>query len=95
MKPLLPLLTAALLLPATALATPTDAELAATVAKRLSGDRTGACFAVAVVEATVARAYVCAQDQARAIGPDTAFEIGSVSKTMTAALLAKIGRAHV
>ena len=70
----------------------TDATLADTVAKRLQGDRTGACMAVAVIEnATVARTFQCAdpKDAAR-IGPDTAFEIGSVSKTMTAALLADL-----
>lgn len=70
----------------------TDQALAGVVQQRLQGDRTGACMAVAVVEAgTVARTYQCAQakDAAR-IGPDTAFEIGSVSKTMTAALLADL-----
>ncbi len=70
----------------------TDATLADTVARRLQGDRTGACMAVAVVEnGSVARAFQCAdpKDVAR-IGPDTAFEIGSVSKTMTAALLADL-----
>lgn len=87
----LPLLAALLLaLPAAAPAASADDALAATVARRLQGDRTGACFAVAVVEATVSRAYVCA-DPANPRKPDanTAFEIGSVSKTMTAALLAK------
>lgn len=70
----------------------TDATLADTVARRLQGDRTGACMAVAVVEnGSVARTFQCAdpKDAAR-IGPDTAFEIGSVSKTMTAALLADL-----
>ncbi|MFT3667640.1 MAG: serine hydrolase [Pseudoxanthomonas sp.] len=70
----------------------TDDALASVVRQRLHDDRTGACMAVAVVEAgTVARTYQCAQakDAAR-IGPDTAFEIGSVSKTMTAALLADL-----
>src|SRR5690606_28385767 len=48
--------------------------------------------AVAVIEKdTVARAFRCAdpEDVGR-IGPDSAFEIGSVSKTMTATLLAKL-----
>jgi len=70
----------------------TDDALAGVVRQRLHDDRTGACMAVAVIEAgTVARSYQCAQvkDAAR-IGPDTAFEIGSVSKTMTAALLADL-----
>ena len=83
-------LTLALGLSSPALAAAGDAELAGLVAQRLQGDRTGACFAVAVVEATVSRAYVCADPaRARPLGPDTAFEIGSISKTMTAALLAR------
>lgn len=69
-----------------------DAQLADVVRQRLQGDRTGACMAVAVVEAErVARTYQCARDaDASRIGADTAFEIGSVSKTMTAALLAQL-----
>lgn len=70
----------------------TDESLAAIVDQRLAGDRTGACMAVAVVEKdAVARAYRCAdpEDAAR-IGADSAFEIGSVSKTMTAVLLADL-----
>ena len=72
----------------------TDAELAGILGKRLHGDRTGACFAAAVVEpASVSRAYVCADPAMEArIGPGSAFEIGSVSKTMTAALLAELIR---
>lgn len=69
-----------------------DASLAKIVDKRLLGDRTGACMAVAVIEkGGVARTYRCADpaDAAR-IGQDTAFEIGSVSKTMTAVLLADL-----
>ncbi len=69
-----------------------DAALARSVDARLAGDRTGACFAVAVVERDhVARTFRCADGtHAPRIGPDTAFEIGSVSKTMTAALLARL-----
>jgi len=69
-----------------------DAALGDIVGQRLTGDRTGACMAVAVVEnGTVARTFQCAdaEDAAR-VGPDSAFEIGSVSKTMTAALLADL-----
>lgn len=74
--------------PAAALSQP---ELQATVEQRLTGDRTGACFAVAVIDKTVTRAFACADPaQARRIGPDSAFEIGSVSKTMTSALLAEM-----
>ncbi len=69
-----------------------DAEMARQVGQRLQGDRTGACMAVAVVERErVARTFQCADDKDLArIGPDAAFEIGSVSKTMTAALLAEL-----
>ncbi|WP_334177670.1 serine hydrolase [Pseudoxanthomonas sp.] len=69
-----------------------DAALADTVGQRLQGDRTGACMAVAVIQGgDVARTFQCAdaKDAAR-IDTDTAFEIGSVSKTMTAALLADL-----
>lgn len=68
----------------------TDAELATITGKRLLGDRSGACFAVAVIDGTVSRAIVCADPaNARKIDTGTAFEIGSVSKTFTAALLAE------
>ena len=73
----------------------TDADLREVVAKRLDGDRTGACFAAAVIERdTVSRAYVCAdgKDPAPRIDANTAFEIGSVSKPMMAALLAGLIR---
>ncbi|MGY0505095.1 serine hydrolase [Luteimonas sp. e5] len=69
-----------------------DQALASIVDARLAGDRTGACMAVAVVEKdAVARAWRCAdaKDAAR-IGADTAFEIGSLSKTMTSVLLADL-----
>lgn len=70
----------------------TDAQLRGIVDQRLEGDRTGACMAVAVIEGEqVARSYSCAdrKDHAR-IDASTAFEIGSVSKTMTSALLADL-----
>ena len=68
-----------------------DEALRETVAKRLHGDRSGACFAVAVVDREIARAVVCANpDQPRPWTRDTAFEIGSVSKTMNAILLARL-----
>jgi D-alanyl-D-alanine-carboxypeptidase/D-alanyl-D-alanine-endopeptidase len=67
----------------------TQADLEAKLAQRLHGDRTGACLAVAVIDQAVNRAYACADGgKALRIGPDSAFEIGSVSKTMTSALLA-------
>ncbi|TYT25325.1 serine hydrolase [Luteimonas viscosa] len=73
-------------------ASTTDATLQAVVDRRLASDRTGACMAVAIVEqGTVARTYRCADPRdAGRIGPDTAFEIGSVSKTMAAVLLADL-----
>lgn len=60
------------------------------VDQRLLGDRTGACFAVAVIESrSVARAYRCSDplNDGR-IGPSSVFEIGSVAKTMAGAMLA-------
>lgn len=68
-----------------------DAALGRKLGERLHGDRTGACLAVAVVEdGAVSRAYGCADAAAAPrIGPGTAFEIGSVSKTMASALLAQ------
>ena len=70
----------------------TDAELRKIVDQRLHGDRTGACMAVAVIEkVAVARTFACADDKDQArIDASSAFEIGSVSKTMTAALLAEL-----
>ena len=69
----------------------TDVELKAIVEQRLLGDRSGACFAVALIEKTVARANVCADPkQLTRISAQSAFEIGSVTKTMTSALLADL-----
>lgn len=69
-----------------------DSALATLVEQRLTGDRTGACMAVAVVEQErVARTFRCADpDNAARIDASSAFEIGSVSKTMTAVLLAEL-----
>tara|TARA_R110002020_G_scaffold13691_16_gene49073 strand:+ start:251 stop:1627 length:1377 start_codon:yes stop_codon:yes gene_type:complete len=85
---LVPLIALGLSAPAFAI---DDAGVAAALKQRLDGDRTGACLAVAVVEAGgVSRAYGCADGKAAPrVGAKTAFEIGSVSKTMVAALLAQ------
>ena len=70
----------------------TDAELAQRLQARFAGDRTGLCVAAAVIDgAQVARAHVCAKPRADGgPGDDAAFEIGSVTKTMTAALVADL-----
>ncbi len=67
------------------------AKLRAVAEQRLLGDRTGACVAIAVIDEKVSKAYVCADKKnENRISPKHAFEIGSVSKTMTAALLADL-----
>lgn len=62
------------------------------LSERLHGDRTGACLAAAVIDQQgVARAVVCADPEApRPWNADTAFEIGSVSKTLNALLLQQL-----
>lgn len=88
LRPLALAVAATFALPAHAM---TDAELDAIVAKRLHGDRTGACFAVAVIDGAVARSFTCAAaDGSPRIGAHSAFEIGSVTKTMTSTLLADL-----
>ncbi len=68
----------------------TDATLAARLKARFEGDRSGACAVAAIIEpAGVQRALACAAPRKDG-GPtlDDAFEIGSISKTMTAFLVA-------
>jgi serine-type D-Ala-D-Ala carboxypeptidase/endopeptidase len=76
---------------APALAT-SDSDLRTALEQRFTGDRTGACVAAAVIDnGTTATAYVCADSKtARPFDEHAAFEIGSVTKTMTAALLAEL-----
>jgi serine-type D-Ala-D-Ala carboxypeptidase/endopeptidase len=76
-------------------ATPTHAisndDVRAALEQRFKGDRTGACIAAGVIDdGTIATAYYCADPNSqRAYDEHTAFEIGSITKTMTAALLAE------
>ncbi len=75
-----------------------DNDLRAALEQRFKGDRTGVCVAAAVIDnGTTASAYVCADPKSqRPYDEHTAFEIGSVTKTMTAALLAEfIARGEV
>jgi serine-type D-Ala-D-Ala carboxypeptidase/endopeptidase len=68
-----------------------DDDLRAALEQRFKGDRTRACVAAAVIDnGATASAYVCADPKPqRPFNEYTAFEIGSVTKTMTAALLAE------
>ncbi len=95
MKPL----TLAFLATATATActssdpTPTDTATALQqlLERRYRGDRTSVCVAAAVIEQDIQRAVVCADPaHPRALDGTHALEIGSISKTMTAALLAEL-----
>src|ERR1700761_1487933 len=91
-----------ILLAATLGATPAFAisndDLRAALEQRFKDDRTKACVAAGVIDnGAIATAYYCADSQApRPYDEHTAFEIGSVTKTMTAALLAEfIARGEV
>jgi serine-type D-Ala-D-Ala carboxypeptidase/endopeptidase len=68
-----------------------DNDLRAALEQRFKDDRTGACVAAAVIDSgATATAYYCADPKSqRPYDEHTAFEIGSVTKTMTAALLAE------
>jgi serine-type D-Ala-D-Ala carboxypeptidase/endopeptidase len=75
-----------------------DNDLRAALEQRFKADRTGACVAAPVIDnGDVVNAYVCADPKLRRPNDEhTAFEIGSVTKTMTAALLAEfIARGEV
>ncbi|MGY0561648.1 serine hydrolase [Luteimonas sp. A277] len=69
-----------------------DAALGDILDRRVLGDSSGACIAAAVIEGDrVARAWRCADPaDAGRIGPDVAFEIGSVTKSMAGILLADL-----
>lgn len=66
-------------------------DVRAALEQRFKGDRTGACVAAGVIDdGTTATGYYCADPNSqRPYDEHTAFEIGSVTKTMTAALLAE------
>jgi CubicO group peptidase (beta-lactamase class C family) len=66
-------------------------NLKAALEQRFKDDRTGACIAAGVIDdEAIATAWYCADPKAqRPYDEHTAFEIGSVTKTMTAALLAE------
>ena len=66
-------------------------EVRAALEQRYKGDRTGACIAAGVIDdGAIATAYYCADPKSqRPYDAHTAFEIGSVTKTMTSALLAE------
>ena len=69
----------------------TDDALQKVLQARLLNDRTGVCMAVAVISDTTIKAIACANPNVRrAIDDQTAFEIGSITKTMTATLLASM-----
>jgi serine-type D-Ala-D-Ala carboxypeptidase/endopeptidase len=66
-------------------------QLRAAVEARFLGDRSGVCIAAALVGETTVTAFVNADPkQPRKLGEHTAFEIGSVSRTMASALLADL-----
>ena len=73
-----------------------DGRLQSVLEQRFSGDRTGACVAAAMVDHDhISRSMVCADpSQHGRISANSAFEIGSVSKTMTSALLAELILQH-
>jgi D-alanyl-D-alanine-carboxypeptidase/D-alanyl-D-alanine-endopeptidase len=66
-------------------------DLKAALSQRFKDDRTGACIAAGVIdEGAITTAWYCADpNHQRPYDEHTAFEIGSVTKTMTAALLAE------
>jgi D-alanyl-D-alanine-carboxypeptidase/D-alanyl-D-alanine-endopeptidase len=73
-------------------------DVRAALEQRFKGDRTGTCVAAGVIDdGATATAYYCADPNSqRSYDEHTAFEIGSVTKTMTAALLAEfIARGEV
>ena len=91
MRALLPLVSTIVLYATPGFAISND-DVRAALELRFKGDRTGACIAAGVIDAgAIATAYYCANASSqRPYDDHTAFEIGSVTKTMTAALLAEL-----
>ena len=70
---------------------PLPTALQNTVAASINGDRSAACVAVAVIGTTTETAIACAApNQTRGLTATTAFEIGSISKTMTGFVVAAL-----
>jgi serine-type D-Ala-D-Ala carboxypeptidase/endopeptidase len=88
----LPLLVSTIMLYATPGFAISNDDVRAALELRFKGDRTGACIAAGVIDAgAIATGYYCADASSqRPYDDHTAFEIGSVTKTMTAALLAEL-----
>jgi serine-type D-Ala-D-Ala carboxypeptidase/endopeptidase len=74
--------------PATAIS---NDDVRVALEQRFKEDRTGACLAAGVIDdGKISTAYYCADPRSqRPYDEHTAFEIGSITKTMTAALLAE------
>lgn len=68
-----------------------NADLERAVKNRFEGDRVARCLAVAYIGEKTSKAFVCSDPKrAQPIDDNTAFEIGSVTKTMLAYLVADL-----
>lgn len=68
-----------------------NADLERAVKNRFEGDRVARCLAVAYIGEKTSKAFVCSDPKrAQTIDDNTAFEIGSVTKTMLAYLVADL-----
>ena len=72
----------------------TQESLQASLQKRLLNDRTGVCMTVAIIAEKTIKATACADPKSPKLSSiqndNTSFEIGSITKTMTATLLADL-----
>lgn len=79
------------LLPGTMVVAMGPADIEPLVQQRVLGDRSGACIAVARVDANVATAFACADpENGRVIDGQGRFEIGSISKALQGVLMARL-----